>query len=333
MTLTVSKSSHLLQLVVKLTSSWLEKNFGHRTLTHSLIGMAILCLLMTPLYLYYPAYFWAILGGYWSHLWIDMLNVRGVDLFWPAQYRVVMPGNQKYRMQVGSKAEMVLMCSIFVMCIGLYPLSDMGLRGGLHQLLRNFDMAHDEFVKKAGTQWFQLDLEAIDNLTLEHIQCDCQVLGTYRSGLIVKHNGIPRAVGEGQSYNLYPKSAVLLEGEPLNVQTYRVDMTRHSLRWLLNNIDSSREYYLLGELYIDAKHYVDVTDIDIYKPVKWQGKRLVLHYARAQELKSYLHHTAIRGEIIIQFWQKPGDSPVEFSLREDIGKDQIPEALEALFDL
>jgi inner membrane protein len=25
-----------------------------------------------------------VVGGYWSHLWIDMLNVRGMDLFWPS---------------------------------------------------------------------------------------------------------------------------------------------------------------------------------------------------------------------------------------------------------
>jgi inner membrane protein len=33
-------------------------------------------------------YFWAVVGGTWSHLWIDMLNVRGIDLFWPAPVRV-----------------------------------------------------------------------------------------------------------------------------------------------------------------------------------------------------------------------------------------------------
>ena len=32
------------------------------------------------------------LGGYGSHLWLDILNVRGIDLFWPSPIRVVMPG-------------------------------------------------------------------------------------------------------------------------------------------------------------------------------------------------------------------------------------------------
>jgi inner membrane protein len=119
----------------------LEKQFGHRTITHSFIGVAILCTLASPLYATYPMYFWAIVSGYWSHLQIDMANIRGVDLFWPSAIRVVMPGKIRYRLEVGSKAEMIVLCSMIVLAVGLYPMSDLGLRGGLHQLLRNFDIA------------------------------------------------------------------------------------------------------------------------------------------------------------------------------------------------
>ena len=47
----------------------------------------------------YPPYGWAVVGGYGSHLWIDMLNIRGVDLFWPSPLRVVTPGNRNWRFQ------------------------------------------------------------------------------------------------------------------------------------------------------------------------------------------------------------------------------------------
>ena len=49
------------------------------------------------------------MGGYGSHRWIDLLNIRGVDLFWPAPVRLVTPGSRNWRMKVGSKAEMVLL--------------------------------------------------------------------------------------------------------------------------------------------------------------------------------------------------------------------------------
>ena len=45
-----------------------------------------------------------------------MLNVRGIDLFWPSPIRVVMPGRTAYRLEVGSKAEMIVLCALLVFC-------------------------------------------------------------------------------------------------------------------------------------------------------------------------------------------------------------------------
>ena len=116
-----------------------------------------------------PLYFWAVLGGYWSHLWIDMLNVRGVDLFWPAPVRLVTPGNRNWRLEVGSKAEMVLLSGLLVAAAALVPLSQMGFRDGLQALLKNFDIAREQYQRVAGTHWYALELTATDNLTLQEV--------------------------------------------------------------------------------------------------------------------------------------------------------------------
>ena len=104
----------------------LERRFGHRTLTHSLITLSALTALTGPLMAIDATYFWAVVGGYWSHLWIDMLNVRGVDLFWPSPVRLVTPGNRHWRLQVGSKGEMILLSGLLVAAAALYPLSHVG---------------------------------------------------------------------------------------------------------------------------------------------------------------------------------------------------------------
>ena len=74
----------------------LERRFGHRTITHSAVGLTAVAGSALPLWLVEPLYFWAVVGGYWSHLWLDMLNLRGVDLFWSSLIRVVTPGNRKW---------------------------------------------------------------------------------------------------------------------------------------------------------------------------------------------------------------------------------------------
>ena len=258
-----------------------------------------------------------------------MLNVRGVDLFWPSPVRVMMPGRIGYRMEVGSKAEMVLMSALFVACVALYPVSKMGVRGGLHQLFRDFDMAVDEYKEQAGTQWFKVELAAIDNLTLEHIRCTCQVLGAWQDGPIVEYQGQSRAVGKNQlHHNLYPTEAVLLEGEPLRVITQRVDMKGRSLRWLMEALEGKPNLYLVGELWIDAQRIPAVERIELYHPVLWSGDRVRLHYAKAQDLRDYRHLVAIRGEVMVQMWLGPGDQPVELTLAS---RPQSAGVLEELF--
>jgi inner membrane protein len=308
-------------------STRLEKRFGHRTLTHSFIAIATVALLASPLFLVGSLYFWCMVGGYWSHLWIDMLNIRGADLLWPSPIRVVMPGNRNWRMEVGSKAEMVLLISLVVASLALYPVSGLGFRAGLQHLLGNFEMARDSFIKKAGSGWFTLELKAIDNLTLEHITCQCPILGVWQSGLIVLHDGKPRAVGESQvHHNLHPTSAKLIEGKPLKVVSYKVDMRGKHLAWLLERIDKERTYYLMGKMMV-GKELKAVGDINLYRPADFDGKVLHLHYAREQELEPYLHMVAAQEEVYVQFWLRPGEAPVELSVGEGKPESVIPAVL------
>ena len=310
----------------------LEKRFGHRTITHSFIGVTILVALASPLYFIYPLCFWSVIGGYWSHLQIDMANIRGVDLFWPSPIRVVMPGKIKYRLEVGSKAEMIVLCSMLVFCAGLYPMSSLGLRGGLHQILKDFEISYDEYVEVQGLNWHTLELKAIDNLTLEHIECNCPILGAWQNGLIIEFNGKARSVGKSQMHhNLYPVDAVLIKGEPLRVISQRVDMKGRSLRWLVENLKANHGYYLLGELYVDADKIVNVSQIETYHPVIWGGDKVMLHYAKAEDLREYLNLTAIRGEVMVQFWLRPGDKPVELTLGSGAASNGVPWALEGMF--
>ena len=310
----------------------LEKRFGHRTITHSVIGVVILAVLASPLYFTYPLYFWAVMGGYWSHIQIDMANIRGVDLFWPSSIRVVMPGKIKFRLEVGSKAEMILLCSMLVFCVGLYPMSSLGIRGGLHQILRDFDISYDEYVKVQGLNFYSVELKAIDNLTLEHIECNCPVLSAWQSGLIIDYHGKTRAVGKSQMHhNLFPKETVLIKGEPLRVISQRVNMKGRSLRWLVDNLKANHDYYLLGDLYVDAEKMVNVSQMENYHPVIWGGDTVKLHYAKAEDLRDYLNLTAIRGDVVVQFWLRPGDEGVELSFSGEGGKAATPGVLDRMF--
>jgi inner membrane protein len=120
---------------------------------------------------------------------------------------------------------------------------------------------------------------------LEHIACDCPVLGTWAER---PHRRRPRVIGKSQvHHNLYPTSTKLLEGEPLRVVSHKMDLRGCTLRWLLERIDKRYTYYLSGEMMVGSK-LERVQDLDLYRPADFDGKVLRLHYARAEELGPYL---------------------------------------------
>ena len=171
-----------------------------------------------------------------------------------------------------------------------------------------------------------MELTATDHLTLQAVQGRCPVVGTWKYGLTVLYQGQARAVGQSEAqHNLLPISARIIEGEPLRVQSERLEMQGQTLRWLLGNIDQRRVDYLSGE--IQTARIEPVADIDRYRPVIYSGQTMTLHYARAAELGPWLDLVAVRGEVIVQFWLKPGEAAVTLGPGEEQREERIPAQL------
>ena len=171
---------------------------------------------------------------------------------------------------------MILLSGLLVAAAALYPLSHLGFRDALQALLKSFDIAVEQYARVSGTHWYDLELTATDNLTLERIHCRCPVVGTWKNGFIVLHDGQPRAVGKSEAqHNLLPIAARLIQGEPLRVVAERVAMQGHTLRWLVSRIDQSRPYYLLGEVEIPDGRGPALTgrldSVDTYNPASYRG--------------------------------------------------------------
>lgn len=75
--------SRPLSWALRTASFVLGRTVGHRTLTHSILGVVLFAL---PIYLFlgdYPNLSLALVAGYASHVFADALNTRGVPLLWP----------------------------------------------------------------------------------------------------------------------------------------------------------------------------------------------------------------------------------------------------------
>ena len=225
---------------------------------------------------------------------------------------------------------MILLSSLLVAAAALVPLSQIGFCDGLQALLRNFDIAREQYQRVAGTHWYELELTATDHLTLQPVQGQFPVVGVWQNGLIVERDGTLRAVGPSPTHhNLYPLKARLIQGEPLRVVAERVAMSGHTLRWLLSWIDQRRPYYLLGEVEMPDGQGPALTgrldSVDTYSPASYRGGVLQLHYARAAELEPWLDPVAVRGEVVVQFWLRPDEAAVTLGAGKEREVGQILE--------
>ena len=64
----------------------------------------------------------------------------------------------------------------------------------------------------------------------------------------------------------------------------------------------------------------------------WQATRRtyrggILHYARAQELEPWLDLVAVRGEVMVQFWLKPGEAAAMLGTGDEKEVERIPAQL------
>jgi inner membrane protein len=117
-----------LSWALRTISFALVRTVGHRTLTHSLLGIALFTLLVWLLLGGYPNLLLAFVAGYASHVFADALNTRGVPLLWPLEGTLrLVPGG----IRSGGAVELVVSLGIFAFALCelylLYP----ALRGAL----------------------------------------------------------------------------------------------------------------------------------------------------------------------------------------------------------
>ena len=115
-------------------ASYLERKFGHRTITHSFVGTGIFAALCAPL-LWWPhlaPFYWALLCGYGSHLLADAATKSGVPLAWPNRRAWVFPGNDQFRVKTGSAAELGVLLFFLMIGVLMIPVHQLGVRRLIH---------------------------------------------------------------------------------------------------------------------------------------------------------------------------------------------------------
>jgi inner membrane protein len=130
----------------------IERRWGHRGATHSLLALGGLGLLLLPLALLRLPWYAALLMGYLSHLVADCYTKSGAPLFHPYPRLCVFPRGERFRVHTGSLQEGVLLVVLLFLLALLFPVSQAGgLWRSLRYLAATPPMAYRDY-REATTQ-------------------------------------------------------------------------------------------------------------------------------------------------------------------------------------
>jgi inner membrane protein len=98
-------------------SSYLEKRFAHRSITHSFLALAIFAVVIFPVAFFGYQYYLGMVSGYFWGFFGDVFTKSGVALFYPSKVRAICPANPRLRLSTGSSAEWFVLFILIIFAI------------------------------------------------------------------------------------------------------------------------------------------------------------------------------------------------------------------------
>ncbi|MGM1051815.1 MAG: metal-dependent hydrolase [Pseudomonadota bacterium] len=284
----------------------LEYRFGHRTVTHSLLVCVALALLLWPLL---PYGFWlALVVGYASHPVGDMVTPAGVEWFWPARWRCVLPGNERFRMRAMGWGELIFAALLGAATIPLLGMAQAkpGTGSVIAAAIGDIGAARARYDAEKGANRWLLRLEGRDNLTHADVSGDYPIIGPWQaSGFIIDTPQGPQSVCRTGDCGWYADSAVAVKQEAQATTTRHIDTPHTSpaaLSAALVALQAMGETYLIGSL--------TARGIAPQAPtVSVSGDTVSLTYASPDVLEAW-GHRALRDLLLTVQVRHAPDEPV-----------------------
>lgn len=254
--------------------------FGHRTLTHSLLFQAVIGAIAVATL---PKdYAMAILCGLVSHAFADMLTQSGVCWFWPSRARCVLPGSSKYRFETGSWAELAFACSMAALSFLLVWVnnSTAGTGGVIRSAIGDIAAARKQYDEQKGSYSFTLRLKGRDNETLELVEGQYPVIASWAAkGFLIQKDNQALPVCSGESCKVHPERAVLVSQSAISATTFTIKRNRFSAESLQTLIADYEDH---GDVFVSGRYNGSAEANGV--TVKQTNDSVSLYYATAGDL-------------------------------------------------
>jgi inner membrane protein len=289
-------------------SAWLEQRYGHRTITHSLLGLLCLAVVTSPLMLLDPGVWVWLLVGAASHLILDTANVMGVPLLWPHPLQFWLVGNRALRVPYGSPKEFGFMGCFAALALVLMPLSSDGFAPWLHRFIGAPYSATADYLR------WRDDYEVWAEVTGHNLITNEAVTGRYRiidalnpeTLLLEDAAGRAYSAGTGDGVNIHLSRVTAWRGERITSSVYRVDLEGRLVADLIASLpEGARAVRVNAELRVTGPLERQF-HVGHFARVRGEGEVLELRAARPADLAPLSHGVIAQGSAVIRAEYAPG---------------------------
>jgi inner membrane protein len=190
-------------------SSYLEKRFVHRSITHSFLALAIFAIAMFPVTWFGDRYWWGMVSGYFWGFFGDVFTKSGVALFYPSKVRAICPANPRLRLATGSSAEwFVLFILIALAILSIQINSAGGIVRSFNQALGLPSGAIETVNQDASRYLLKAHIKGRNSITQEPIEKDYEIIQPLNQNdlLVEDEMGINYRVGNSQECQIIPSN-------------------------------------------------------------------------------------------------------------------------------
>jgi len=294
--------------VLRPFAVYLFHRYGHRTITHSILGVVVASILFYPLRmidLKTPLYTAALIG-YVSHLLVDLNNTDGIALTYPAPHRWIFPANIDYRLRVGSKGENILRGVLILLTVGVTLLHFASPRTILHKIMGTPTAASTEYYQQLLIKHkVEVEISGIWTKKQTALQKEIfEVVAADDFSVYVRRYDEQSkiyAVGKGPFSSIShaktsPKRSILAEQRVVSV-TFENEKWRDEL---------TLEYpsaIVSGQITAYASEY-PTFDVDEFQTIRRFGDHISITHCPIERLREALSDTRINGTLYIRYWKK-----------------------------
>ena len=278
--------------LIPFVSRRLERSFGHRTLTHSVAGMAALALAALPLFVLNRECYLCFMAGYASHPLLDTMTITGVKLFYPfSGVRCVFPLDvntpHRYRVRTGGRLDKALAVFFALGSVPVWFVAHQGYERFIRTTQQSIEAAVRDYNDYARTHLVFAAVSSYEMLSKEPLEGTFPVVGALdaRTLLIKAPDGELHTLGKAFDAEFVAQSVLCLRGDPVRWEIRKIDLTSQVISQIGAYLDSSRESYCFGSLIL-AEHPSVPEDARSFASVAARGNILTLNYATIGDLNA-----------------------------------------------